>query len=102
MLFATSVASAQRKIAEKDSIEVQMDAVDALRQFQYQYYHLVAEPRRSDERGQISPIYGTCEIRVVDFCYGPLNGKLKFGAIGTHMASGFFIADSMKKVFRAR
>ncbi len=101
-MFAASDARAQRKVSEKDSIEIQMEAVDALRQFQYQYFTLLLEPRRKDEAGQAAPIYGTCEIRVVDFCYGPLNGKLKLGAIGTHVAQGVFADSTMPKVWKRR
>ncbi len=101
LLVAPAPVSAQRKISEKDSIAAQMDAVEALRNFQYQYGLLVLTPRRRDEQETLNAIFGSCEIRVVDFCYGPLNGKLKYGGIGTYISTTL-LSSEMPKVWQRR
>jgi hypothetical protein len=97
-LCAPVAAGAQRKISVEDSVAAHSAAVEALRRFQYQYTYLIIEPEHSNLGAKST--YGSCEIRVVDFCYGPLNGKMKIGGLGTTPASATLDAARLPKSWR--
>ena len=73
--------AAQSK-AVRDSINAHATAVAALRFFEYRHSTLVRGPGARN-LPPIAPIFAYCEIRVGDYCYGPANGGLAFGGIGT-------------------
>ncbi len=78
-------AIAQAPVSARDSVRAHNRAVQSLRQFDYQV-------RLLDElwTGGGAQVLGACEIAVADFCFGPTNGKLAFGGLGTWPAAGRF------------
>jgi hypothetical protein len=78
-------AGAQRTASPRDSVAAHRAASTALRNFQYQSQTFVVETHRALD--VVPNLSGTCELRIGDFCYGPTNGRLSFGGIGTHNAT---------------
>jgi hypothetical protein len=98
-VMAASILDGQRRpVSESDSIRAHATAVDALRQFQYQYTVLITDQIREME--MVAKVTASCERRIADFCYGPRNGQLKMGGIGTFRAYGALAAASESRKWR--
>ena len=99
-LGAPQISIAQTK-AEKDSIFQHASAVNLLRLFEYRYNTLVRIPGARNLRPMF-PIYGSCEFRIGDYCYGPKNGGLTPGGPGTDAESRSMTPSNFSKVFQKR
>ncbi len=87
--------------AQKDSMFAHASAVNILRLFEFRYNTLVRGPGARNLPPRM-PIYGTCEFAIGDYCYGPKNGGLALGGIGTTAESRALTPANYAKQFQKR
>ncbi len=99
-VLAALPLGAQTK-AEKDSAFAHASAVNLLRLFEYRYTTLVRVPGARNVPA-LFPVFGICEFSVGDYCYGPKNGGLTPGAIGTSAESRSMTPAHFSRVYQKR
>ena len=106
--------------APGDSLRAYLEAVTALRSFQYQHWAFVdtavvglsqpagcdlhppsrlASPNEDTSTGDCR-IVAICEANIGDFCFGPTNGKLSVGGRGTFPILERWAPRNLPRVYR--